>query len=397
MSLPQFIPLQSVPFIHKGDDGNMYIEINWYLFLYNLSINVLTPPASGGGGAPASPNDIADAIDLDAVTTDIPGAYRKISSIEALESMNGDMPSPDLAKLIQGLANLSASSSSVAEPEGADIASLKRRIANLEAMLCGCDGLVPQNMPPNTVQIGAEEQLPAGYLLANNNLSELLNASTARTNLSAAKSGANTDITSLTPNSVAISAISTLPLTVGGSLTGGSGSPTATNVAPTIQSDATGTAAMYQTAPATVAASFTVGTLAHFRATQGAIGSGSAISAQYGFQVTGSLTGAASNYGFFGNIAAASGRWNAYMAGSAANYFAGNVQIGSATATAGAENLQVAGSLSISSATMLRTYTSFTNGAAAASGTLTNAPAAGNPTKWIPINDNGTVRYIPAW
>lgn len=38
-----------------------------------------------------------------------------------------------------------------------------------------------------------------------------------------------------------------------------------------------------------------------------------------------------------------------------------------------------------------------TDGAAAATGTLTNAPAAGNPTKWIPIDDNGTTRYIPAW
>lgn len=37
------------------------------------------------------------------------------------------------------------------------------------------------------------------------------------------------------------------------------------------------------------------------------------------------------------------------------------------------------------------------NGAAAAAGTLANAPAAGNPTKWIPINDNGTTRYMPAW
>lgn len=39
----------------------------------------------------------------------------------------------------------------------------------------------------------------------------------------------------------------------------------------------------------------------------------------------------------------------------------------------------------------------FTDGAAASSATLTNAPAAGNPTKWIPINDNGTTRYMPAW
>jgi len=40
---------------------------------------------------------------------------------------------------------------------------------------------------------------------------------------------------------------------------------------------------------------------------------------------------------------------------------------------------------------------SFTNGAGAAAGTLTNAPAAGNPTKWVAIDDNGTIRHIPAW
>lgn len=46
---------------------------------------------------------------------------------------------------------------------------------------------------------------------------------------------------------------------------------------------------------------------------------------------------------------------------------------------------------------MIRTKTSYSNGAAAASATLTNAPASGNPTKWIPVDDNGTTRYIPAW
>lgn len=49
------------------------------------------------------------------------------------------------------------------------------------------------------------------------------------------------------------------------------------------------------------------------------------------------------------------------------------------------------------STTMMTSSVSFTNGAAAAIGTLTNAPTAGNPTKWIPVNDNGTVRYVPAW
>jgi len=42
------------------------------------------------------------------------------------------------------------------------------------------------------------------------------------------------------------------------------------------------------------------------------------------------------------------------------------------------------------------------NGAGTASGvTFTNAPgtgtAKGNPTKWLPIDDNGTTRYIPCW
>lgn len=46
---------------------------------------------------------------------------------------------------------------------------------------------------------------------------------------------------------------------------------------------------------------------------------------------------------------------------------------------------------------LIRTGTTLSNGAAANTGTLTNAPAAGNPTKWISIDDNGTTRKIPAW
>ena len=39
----------------------------------------------------------------------------------------------------------------------------------------------------------------------------------------------------------------------------------------------------------------------------------------------------------------------------------------------------------------------FTSGAGASLGTLSNAPSAGNPTSWIKIIDNGVTRYIPAW
>lgn len=51
----------------------------------------------------------------------------------------------------------------------------------------------------------------------------------------------------------------------------------------------------------------------------------------------------------------------------------------------------------VGGATFHTTSTALTNGAGAQVGTLTTAPSAGNPTKWIGINDNGTVRYIPAW
>lgn len=48
-------------------------------------------------------------------------------------------------------------------------------------------------------------------------------------------------------------------------------------------------------------------------------------------------------------------------------------------------------------AAALTTATTLTDFAAAALGTLTNAPTAGPPAKWIAIVDNGTTRYIPTW
>jgi len=42
-------------------------------------------------------------------------------------------------------------------------------------------------------------------------------------------------------------------------------------------------------------------------------------------------------------------------------------------------------------------FDTVTSGAAAAVGTLNNAPAAGNPTFWLPVDIAGTVRYIPCW
>lgn len=46
---------------------------------------------------------------------------------------------------------------------------------------------------------------------------------------------------------------------------------------------------------------------------------------------------------------------------------------------------------------LIGTQTTFTDHAGAAAGTLLNAPTAGDPAKWIAIDDNGTTRYIPTW
>ena len=47
---------------------------------------------------------------------------------------------------------------------------------------------------------------------------------------------------------------------------------------------------------------------------------------------------------------------------------------------------------------LLHTVTSLSTAAATGSAaTLLNAPVSGNPTKWVPLDDNGTTRYLPAW
>lgn len=68
--------------------------------------------------------------------------------------------------------------------------------------------------------------------------------------------------------------------------------------------------------------------------------------------------------------------------------------IGAATGTSLALTGQVT---SGAAASFQSTSVALTNYAGAAAGTLANAPAAGNPTKWIAINDNGTIRKIPTW
>lgn len=118
---------------------------------------------------------------------------------------------------------------------------------------------------------------------------------------------------------------------IGQSLTG-SVDTIGVNQVGTAQSDVTTAATGIRSAISTAAASFTLASIRNFVASQGTIGAGSTVANQYGFVADTTLTGAANNFGFYSNIAAATGRWNFYANGTAANYFAGSTTFADATA-----------------------------------------------------------------
>lgn len=99
------------------------------------------------------------------------------------------------------------------------------------------------------------------------------------------------------------------------------------------QSDVTGSLRYFRTNAQTAAASFVLGELTHFYAQQATIGAGSSVTTQIGFAAVSGLTGAASNYGFYGSLALNSGRYNLYMVGTADNYLAGSLGVGTTALT----------------------------------------------------------------
>jgi len=120
---------------------------------------------------------------------------------------------------------------------------------------------------------------------------------------------------------------------VGGTLPTDSNNTLTVRVTGTIPSGTTGTARMYDSAVGTAAASFTVSGIQHFSVNQGTIGAGSTVTNQYGFLVPSTMTGATNNYAFFGDLSAASNRWNLFMSGTARNYLASGLEVAAGTTT----------------------------------------------------------------
>lgn len=82
---------------------------------------------------------------------------------------------------------------------------------------------------------------------------------------------------------------------------------------------------------------------------------------------------------------------------------AGQVILAAETAGTGTDNIDVVltpagtGNVVLPGGVMFRTAAALTNGAGILAATTLNSPVLGNPTKWVPVNDNGVTRYSPLW
>lgn len=192
----------------------------------------------------------------------------------------------------------------------------------------------------------------------------------------------------------------TAKILIGGNVTGAATASTV-SINPTFQSDVTTAARGYVTGLNTQATSFTLATLTHFEANQGTIGAGSTVTTQAGFYAPGSLTGATTNYGFLSGLAAASGRWNFYASGTAANYLNGDLRIGTTTQS-GTAKLTVAGDVLLTTGNLgyatgsggaVTQATSRTTGVTLnkSNGAITLVSAAGTTTWQTFVVTNSTV------
>lgn len=151
---------------------------------------------------------------------------------------------------------------------------------------------------------------------------------------------------------IGTSAISTRSINIADQLTGGT-TIYGVSLTSTIASNVTGTYYGFYSALSTQGASFTVGSVAHFTIVDVSKGASSSIINQYGFYIQ-DLTAATNNKGIWSLISSGANKWNIYVQGTASNYLAGTVLIGS-TSDNGTDKVQITGTLHVSGGFSLTT------------------------------------------
>ncbi|MBB6005044.1 hypothetical protein [Arcicella rosea] len=112
----------------------------------------------------------------------------------------------------------------------------------------------------------------------------------------------------------------------------------------TIQTDVSTSAYYFRSATRT-ANNLNIGSIVHYIASQGTLGSNNTIAEQVGFYVDSTLLAGNTNIAFKSSVPAGANNWGIYNVGTAKSYFGGNVLIGSTTDSG--DKLQVTGTAKI--------------------------------------------------
>ena len=87
-SLPSLIPAQTVPLSEENGAGQQIIDVNWYLFFYNIWKNTLQASA-GGTALPPSVNIALTETDVE--SADIAQAYRIAANVALAQPLEQDV------------------------------------------------------------------------------------------------------------------------------------------------------------------------------------------------------------------------------------------------------------------------------------------------------------------
>jgi hypothetical protein len=223
-------------------------------------------------------------------------------------------------------------------PDEADTSLVRPSDWNADHTLVGLGTMAEQNANAVAITGGSINGTTVGATTASTGAFTTLSASTqlnltnaSNYNLYASGAGAN-----YMAGSLGIGAVPTTSsnLYLAKNITGATVSVMVDLVA-TAQTDVTAQAVGFRSNISTSASAYTLTNIRNYLALPATIGAGSTVTNQIGFVAT-ALTGATNNYAFNGSVAAATGSYNLYMNGTANNYMAGALGIGTTSPNASA-------------------------------------------------------------